>query len=80
MLDDFHPLVLTLQAFPGRVYVVVGGIFHRVVPMSTPGSSNVAVTGKWGPGVSRCISVIKNGDVIPASHVIVYQRVLLMPK
>ena len=48
MLDDFHPLVLTLQTFPGRVYVV-GGIFHRVVPMYTPGSSNVAVTGKWGP-------------------------------
>ena len=27
-----------------------------------------------GPGLSRCISYLKNGD-IPASYVIVYQRV-----
>ena len=47
----------------------------------TPGSSNIADTWKMGaPEMSRCMDPIKNGDVIPASYVIVYQRVVVCMK
>ena len=45
--------------------------FLPAVSVSFPGSTRLE---NGGPGLSRCMGPIENGD-IPASYVIVYQRV-----